>query len=180
MAGYKIHKFRCVDCADRFTCLDKTPERVAGAALKYGRQYCRGGKKLRMFRPGDPKVYPPAWCPKQKSAAEYRIYSYMNAAVRYYRRLFKETGSSVSPSGYEYALRAEGNTSMAPAAFQTALKDQSPSELLGIPVYTDDVIEIDDGLRPFFFFITDKKADVICHFDKKVALKNQYEGTAAP
>ncbi len=180
MAEYKIRKFRCVDCADRFTCLDKTPKRVAGVALKYGRQYCRGGKKPRMFRPGDPKVYPPAWCPKRKSAAEYRIYSYMNAAARYFRDLLKEAGSPFSPSGYEYALRAKGNTGMTPAAFQKALKGQSPSELLGIPVYTDDVIEIDDGLRSYFFFVTDKKAKVIRHFDKEASLKNHYKGTAVP
>ncbi len=180
MAGYKIRKFRCVNCADRFTCLDKIPKRITGVALKYGRQYCRGGKKLRTFRPGDPKVYPPAWCPKRKNPAEYRVYAYMNVAVRYYRGLFKEAGSSVSPSGYEYALRAEGSTGMAPAAFQMALKGQSPSELLGIPVYTNDVIEIDDGLRPYFFFVTDKKVEVICRFDKQAALKNQYKGPAAP
>ncbi len=131
-----------------------------------------------MFRPGDPKVYPPAWCPRRKSPAEYRIYAYKNATVWYYRKRFKEAGSS--PSGYEYALRAEGSTGMAPAAFQKALKDQSPSELLGIPVHTDDVIEIDDGLRPYFFFVTEKKVEVIYRFDKEVALKNQYEGTTTP
>jgi len=129
-----------------------------------------------MFRPCNPKVYPPVWCPRRKDPAEYRLYSYVNAVVQYYRRLFKEAGSPFTPSGYEYALRAEGNTGMAPATFQKALKGQSPSELLGIPVYTDDVIEIDDGLRPYFFFVTDKKVKVICRFDKQAALKNQYEG----
>ncbi len=180
MAANQVRKFRCADCADHFTCLDKTPQRVSGATLKYGCQYCLGGKKTRVFRPRDPKVYPPAWCPKRKDPAEYRIYSYMNAAVRYCRRLFKEAGSPFTPSGYEYALRAEGSTGMAPTAFQKALKGQSPSELLGSPVYMDDVIEIDDGLRPYFFFVTDKKVEVLCRFDKDSALKNHYEGTTAP
>ncbi len=180
MAGYKIRKFRCVDCADRFTCLDKAPKRVSGVTLKYGHQYCRGGEKIHMFRPRDPKVYPPSWCPKRKSTAEYRVYAYKNAAVRYYRELFKGIGSLTSPRGYEYALRAEGNVNMVPAAFLKALKGQSPSEILGISVHTDDVIEIDDGLRPYFFFVTDKKVEVICRFDKQAALKNQYKEPAAP
>lgn len=160
--------------------MDKIPKRVSGAALKYGQQYCRGGKKLRMFRPRDPKVYPPAWCPRRKDPAEYRVYSYMNAMVWYHRRLFKEAGSPFTPSGYEYALRAEGSTGMAPAAFQKAVKGQPPSELLGIPIYMGDVIEIDDGLRPYFFFAMDKKVEVLCRFDKDSALKNHYEGTTAP
>jgi len=133
-----------------------------------------------MFKLRDPKVYPPAWCPKRKIPVEYRIYTFMNSTVRYYRELFKKTGFSVSPSGYEYALRAEGSTVMTPAAFKKTLKGHSPSEVLGIPVYTDDVIEIDDGLRPYFFFATDKKVEVLYCFDKKAALKNQYKGPAIP
>jgi len=112
--------------------------------------------------------------------AEYRIYSYMNAAVWYYRRLFQKAGAPLAPSGYEYALRAEGSISMAPAAFQKALKGQSPSELIGIPICTGDVIEIDDGLLPYFFFVMDKKVEVLYRFNREAALKNLYEGTAAP
>jgi len=112
--------------------------------------------------------------------AEYRIYSYRNAVVWYYRRLFQKAGAPLAPSGYEYALRAEGSISMAPAAFQKAMKGQPPSELLGIPTYMGDVIEIDDGLRPYFFFVTEKKVEVLCRFNREAALKNQYDGSDTP
>jgi len=172
----KVHKFRCTDCVDRFICLDTTPKRVSGATLKYGHQYCRGGKKVHAFRPRDPKVYPPAWCPKRKSPAEYRVYTYVNETVRHCRELFKKSGVSISPRGYEYALRAEGNTDMSPAMFLKALKDQLPSRILSVSIHTDDVIEIDDGLRPYFFHVRDEDVEVLCLFDKAAALKNQYEG----
>jgi len=177
MAGYKVFRFRCEDCTERFICSDKTPR---GTTLNYGVSYCRGGKRIRMFRPKDPKVYPPAWCPKRKKPAEYRIYAYRNAAVWYCRELFKRNGVPISPKGFEYALRAEGSTGMDAAAFQKALKGQSPSKLLGVPVHMDDIIEIDDGLRPYFFYVTDSKVEVLWHFDKEAALKNQYEEPDAP
>lgn len=69
---------------------------------------------------------------------------------------------------------------MEPASFQKALKAQSPSQVLGISVRTDDVIEIDDGLRPCFFHVTGKKVEVLLRFDKEAALKNRYEGPDTP
>ena len=35
--------------------------------LQFGQQYCTAGKKYRMFKKKDPKIYPPNWCPKLKS-----------------------------------------------------------------------------------------------------------------
>jgi len=104
----------------------------------------------------------------------------MNETARHCRELFKRNGVPVFPRGYEYALRAEGNTDMTPAMFAKALKDQLPSKILGIPIHMDDVIEIDDGLRPYFFYVTDKNVEVLCLFDKVAALKNQYEGLDTP
>ncbi len=69
---------------------------------------------------------------------------------------------------------------MEPAAFQKALKAQSPSKIIGITVCTDDVIEIDDGLRPYFFHVMDKKVEVLTRFNKETALKNLYEGPVVP
>ena len=69
---------------------------------------------------------------------------------------------------------------MEPGAFQKAMKSQSPSSILGGLIYTDDVIEIDDGLHPYFFHVMDKKVEVLTRFKKETALKNLYEGPAVP
>lgn len=86
----------------------------------------------------------------------------------------------MSPSGFEYAPRVKGTIDMEPAAFQKALKAQSLSKIIGITVHADDVIEIDDGLRPCFFHIIDKKVEVLLRFNKEAALKNLYEGPDVP
>lgn len=176
MSNGKIHRFRCADCPDCFTYMGPAPSEPENTHLIIGSRYCKGCKKARRFRPSDPKVYPPSWCPRRKSPAECRVYSYKNATVRYYRDLLKRNGTPISPSGFEYALRVEGTTGMEPAAFQKALKAQSPSKILGISAYADDVIEIDDGLRPCFFHVTGRKAEVSPLFNKEAALKNLYEG----
>ncbi len=173
----KIHRFRCTDCPDSFVYMGSPPDNVQ---LAYGSRYCKGCKKFRRFRSSDPKVYPPSWCPKRKRPAEYRVFTYRDATVWYCREMLKRNGTPISPSGYEYALRAEGSTDMAPASFQRALKAQSPSQILGISVHTDDVIEIDDGLRPCFFHVTGKNVEVLPRFDKEAALKNRYEGSDTP
>lgn len=86
----------------------------------------------------------------------------------------------MTPSGFEYAPRVKGTIAMEPTAFQKALKAQSPSKIIGITVYADDVIEIDDGLRPCFFHVTGKKIEVLLRFNKEAALKNLYEGPDVP
>lgn len=180
MSNGKIHRFRCADCPDNFTYMGPAPFEPDNTHLILGSRYCKGCKKARRFRPSDPQVYPPSWCPRRKRPAEYRVYSYMNATVRYYRDLLKRNGTPMSPSGFEYALRIEGTTDMEPGAFQKAMKSQSPSSILGGLIYTDDVIEIDDGLHPYFFHVMDKKVEVLTRFKKETALKNLYEGPAVP
>ncbi len=180
MSNGKIHRFRCADCPDNFTYMGPAPSESDGTHLIFGSRYCKGCKKARRFRPSDPKVYPPSWCPRRKRPAEYRVYSYMNATVRYYRDLLKRNGTPMSPSGFEYAPRVKGTIDMEPATFQKALKAQSLSKIIGITVYADDVIEIDDGLRPCFFHIIDKKVEVLLRFNKEAALKNLYEGPDVP
>lgn len=180
MSSGKIHRFRCADCPDSFTYMGPAPSEPDDTHLIFGSRYCKGCKKARRFRPSDPKVYPPSWCPRRKRPAEYRVYSYMNATVRYYRDLLKRNGAPMTPSGFEYAPRVKGTIAMEPTAFQKALKAQSPSKIIGITVYADDVIEIDDGLRPCFFHVTGKKIEVLLRFNKEAALKNLYEGPDVP
>lgn len=50
------------------------------------------------------------------------------------------------------------------------------SEVLGVPVHGDEVIEIDDGLRPrFFHVVEDWDVKVLTHFQRDKARENHYE-----
>ena len=44
-----------------------------------------------------------------------------------------------------------------------------------MPVHTDEVVEIDDGIKPWFFHICEDGVKLIPFFDAERAKKNQYE-----
>ena len=175
MAKGKISRFYCRDCPDCFTYRESVPKKVPGAFLKFGVRYCRGGKKTREFKPRDPKVYPPSWCPKLKSPAEYRIYAYKDTTAWFTHHLMQARGLSDSPCGYEFAVRVEGHTALSAHGFWKEVEYKSASEVLGVPVHSGEVIEIDDGLRPYFFHVEDWDVKVLTYFQRDKARENQYE-----
>lgn len=180
MAREKILRFRCGDCPDCFTYGEAVPKKVPGAFLKPGRKYCRGGKKTREFKPRDPKVYPPSWCPRLKSPAEYRVYAYKNIDAWYFHHYMRAKGLFDIPGGNEFAVRAEGHTTLSARDFWEEVKFESPSKVLGIPVHDGEVIEVDDGLRPYFFHYEDWIVKVLTYFQSEKARANQYEGQTTP
>ena len=115
------------------------------------RDTAQGGKKTRGFKPRDPKIYPPSWCPKLKCPVEYRIYAYKDVNAWYLHRLLQAKGLLNTPNGHEFAVRSDGHTALSARNFWKEVKFKSASEVLGVPIYDDEVIEIDDGLRPCFF-----------------------------
>lgn len=148
--------------------------------MRFGERYCRGGKKTREFKRRDPKVYPPSWCPKLKSPAEYRIYTYKDADAWYLHRLLRAQGLLHTPRGDEFAVRADGHTALSARDFWKEVKFKSASAVLGVPIYNDEVIEIDDGLRPCFFHVEDGEVKVLSYFQSDKARKNQYVERSTP
>ena len=176
MAREKISRFCCRDCPDCFTYGESVPKKVPGAFLKFGMRYCRGGKKTREFKRRDPKVYPPSWCPKLKSPAEYRVYAYKDTDAWYIHHMMRLHGLSDKPRGNEFAVRVEGFTTLSARDFWEEVEFKYASEILGIPVHGDEVIEIDDGLRPCFFHVVkDWDVEVLTYFQRDEARENQYE-----
>lgn len=180
MAREKICRFRCSDCADCFIYEETDLKKVSGAVLKFGERYCRGGQRIRKFKRGDPKVYPPSWCPKLISPAQYRVYAYQNADAWYLHRLLRAQGLLNTPRGHEFAVRTDGQTTLSARDFWKEVEFKSASEVLGIPIHDDEVIEIDDGLRPCFFHVEDGAVKVLFCFQSDKARKNQYVERTAP
>lgn len=179
MARKKICRFCCRDCPDCFTYGESVPKRVPGAFLKFGGRYCRGGKKTREFKCRDPKVYPPSWCPKLKNPAEYRIYAYKNTDASYIHHMMRLHGLSDKPCGPEFAVRTEGYTTLSARDFWKEVEFKFASEVLGVPVHCDEVIESDDGLRPIFFHVvTNLDVKVLTDFQRDKARENQYKEQA--
>lgn len=180
MAREKIHRFQCSDCSDCFTYGETIPKKVPGAFLKFGGRYCCGGKRTREFKRRDPKVYPPSWCPKLKNPAEYRVYAYKDADTWYLHHMLRAQGLLDTPSGYEFAVRVDGHTALSAYDFWKEVEFKSASEVLGVPIHNNEVIEIDDGLKTRFFYVEDGEVKVLSYFQSDKARKNQYVERTTP
>lgn len=175
MAREKIRRFCCRDCPDCFTYGESVPKEVPGTVLKFGVRYCRGGKRTREFKHRDPKVYPPSWCPKMKNPAEYRVYTYKDTSAWYLHHVLQTQGLVDSPRGSEFAVRVSGHTILSAHDFWKEVEFKHASEVLGIPIHSGEVIEIDDGLRPRFFHVVQNwDVKVLTHFQSDKARENQY------
>ena len=49
------------------------------------------------------------------------------------------------------------------------------SDILGFSVWTNEVIEIDDGLKPYFFCVHEYGIEVLAYFDRDMARKNKLD-----
>ena len=175
MPERKIRRFRCDECTDYLLCTETAPQPVKGLTLRFGYRYCMGGKRPRAMKKGDPKVYPPSWCPKRKEPAELRLYAYKDTNIWYCRELMRRQGLELTPSGSEYALKHEGHIHMTAVSFQREAKEQSLRSILGFLPMTGEVIEINDGLKPWFFLVKKRGVALLTRFDRDAALQNRYK-----
>ena len=143
-----IQRFRCSRCPHRLTYLKGEPRQEGYIVLQFGQQYCTAGKKYRMFKKKDPKIYPPNWCPKLKKPCEFRVYDFKDANTWYLHTLLKRKSP---PDGYQYAVR-----------------------LLGVMVKIGEIVEIDDGLTSNCFYLTLNGVKYLPYWDTARARKNEY------
>ena len=119
MGAKGIQRFRCSRCPHRLTYLKGEPRQEGYIVLQFGQQYCTAGKKYRMFKKKDPKIYPPNWCPKLKKPCEFRVYDFKDANTWYLHTLLKRKSP---PDGYQYAVRLSGTVNLTPSAFFSMAK----------------------------------------------------------
>ena len=85
---------------------------------------------------------------------------------------YLNTFGVTSPSAFRYAVRYEGHTNLAPYEFFECCNEKSDDEILGAAVQHYDVVEIDDGIKPAFFYKTEHGYELLFSFDAKTAKKN--------
>lgn len=175
MAKISIHKPRCAACPYYGVHSESVPRKVKGAFLRVGCRYCSGGKKIRVFKRSDPKVYIPSWCPRRKKPAEIRIYCYKDVNAWYINFLFEQDGMRHSPSGHEYSVRHECSTELTAKEFYELTEQKLIRDILGFNVWSNEIIEIDDGLKPYFFHVHEYGIEVLVYFDRDRARENKLE-----
>lgn len=166
----------CTSCQYHCQNTDRLPMMKNGVTIHIGEHFCMGGKRPRKFGKRDPKMYVPSWCPRMKAPKELRIYGFKSTRDWFFHQeRCKRMGDKSMPSGYQYAVEKELTTELSAQDFWKGLSTQTAEALLGTKIERYQVIEIDDGIKPVFFYYTDKGFQVLSFFEANVARKNKME-----
>lgn len=127
-------------------------------------RYCGGFPKRRKpkrFSSSDPKYKAPKWCPRRLSPLVCRIYGFADARSEFMENTFREEFAAgknpyICPQEWHYKLRLELPWEMKARNFFKQASHGGAYELLSeIDVQLGEVIEIDDGLKPYCFYYLD-------------------------
>ena len=146
MSKYKIPAPSCRSC-------DALNEKY------YETRYCNGGKKPIRFKAKDPKRKVPKWCPKLKKPAAIRVYGFKNEDARTNWVFFtvpydngKGKNDVAVPHTTRYKLDFEGTIGMYAKEFYDEANAEPIETLIDFKIKAGNVIEIDDGIKPYFFY----------------------------
>lgn len=162
----------CAGCQHDLHFFEHTQKVQHGVMMHPGEHYCTGGRKARRFKRGDPKSRVPAWCPRLKSPCEVRVYAFKSPEERAMHSFYIDSfGHDSGPQGRRYTVSAELQTKLSPREFWQCCNEKPDADLIGAEVELYGVVEIDDGIRPVFFYKTMNGYEVASYFKAEDAKK---------
>lgn len=131
--------------------------RTVGTILHETRYcFCYPKKRQKRFKRSDPKYKAPKWCPRRKKNPILRVYhpaSEMDAYLVQEARLRVDAKAQhVSIVEHRYALAHEETISINAKAFYEKTLSEPSEQLLDVPLEYGDIVEIDDGMTPYYFY----------------------------
>ena len=138
------------------SCLTCQYRLVMGDSVSETR-YCTGfrKKKPRRFRRSDPRIKPPKWCPRRLSPPVCRIYGFADKNSELMEFMVRSDLGYIHPSPHHYKLRMEVPLAMTAKEFFLKTQNAYLENILPpqVQVETGEIIEIDDGFRPYCFYV---------------------------
>lgn len=127
----------------------------------FGTRYCGGfprRRKPKRFSSSDPQYKAPKWCPRRLWPSVCRIYGFadeqsefMDTFVR--ERIDLKRSPYAYPTESNYKLRHETIVPMkAKDFFESVSRGDLDDFLVEADIQMGEVIEIDDGLKPYYFY----------------------------
>ena len=151
----KVRKFKCYYCPDCNLYAGSETKTIHGRRMKPNTKYCTGGKKIIIFRSDDPKVNVP-----EIEAGE---------------SMLAANGISFFPYPSRYAVRYEGESPYTAMDFARQIKKRPLAELLSMQLLPYEILEVDDGIRPYCFLV-ERLGHVRCiRFKSDIARESKYE-----
>ncbi len=174
MYGIKVTKPRCGTCDRLKIYSGALPMKTHGVMLHVGDKYCDCGKKYRKFKKSELKKSIQEWCPRRKNPPELKVYCFKDDDAEDLHGLLFLMGDRMqdSPIAHRYALRFKGHSPVCAYDLGKCLEADANIPDLGTPVDLFEVVEIDDGLKPYFFYKTPHGLELTL-FDRETAMKNK-------
>lgn len=172
---YDMKKARCAECPCYLEYREKEPRSQHGTTMRPGCRYCLAGKRARLFKKKDPKIYVPKWCPKRIYPPVLRIYEQWESLPFYYPPSCRSRKDWL-PIASGYRLRYEGQAPNTGPNFYTIIHNREKdhmiwldeiSEELGVSFTLWEIIEFDDGVKPMFYWLMDRFRQTV--FDRDQA-----------
>ena len=163
-----IHEYLCSQCPHNHYHAGPT-KRVSGIALQSGTRYCDAGKRPLKFGKSDPKQHVPTWCPLYLSPRILRIYQQCS----FWALIRKQKASDKLYVASDYSVRYSGVTDLTARTLFQKSKTESLYQVLGMSVTEDEIIEINDGLKPNYFAVCKNGRISSIHFDGARARMNK-------
>lgn len=176
MPGLTVTKPSCSDCEFYQGHYSSLPLKTHGVLLNLGDQYCTGSPQYRIIKGDADCTSVSGGCPKLKAPPELRVYCFKDDSARdLHRSQLQRMGPNLDfPSAYSYALYYQGSSPMTAWILACFLDEGLDIPDLEAPVSIYDVVEIDDGIVPYFFYRSNFGFKVVL-FDRDVARKNKLE-----
>lgn len=119
---------------------------------------CFKRRKAKRFKSSDPRFKAPKWCPRRLSPPVFRVYGFkddMSEYMEMMHRMDYEMGRSkiISPSASHYKPRIELSLGQTAKEFYDSVQMEPLSDVLPLEVHSGEIIEIDDGLQPYYFYV---------------------------
>lgn len=171
----KVKKPQCIGCEHNIYYTGQQETLSCDTTFQFGCRYCCCGKKPRQFRSADPKTLVPIWCPKRNNPPELYIYGFKdyNCKLTYYL-MSRDKCANFAPLAYRYAVRYRGHSHIDAYDFWRQHITKTVFDIYGFNLYAGEILEIDDGLMPTFFY-QGKVALTPILFDRAIARQNQLE-----
>jgi len=118
-------------------------------------RYCSGGKGKRRFRSSDPKIKAPKWCPKRNTPPIVRVYGFKDADAEYMDSLFNDKASPSLVIAHRYKVVFETRGFINAKDFYERANSESRGNLIDFDLSYRNVVEIDDGIQPYYFYYED-------------------------
>lgn len=171
----KLREPTCHNCPYRFSYEGRLPMKKYGVNMRPYEVFCTFEKRARRFQKRDPQIRVPQWCPKRLKPRRLRVYGFQDAEMwLLHERLCRELGRELSPEGRHYVMEHEADTALTAKEFLARSSVESDAELLdGVTLSQYQVLEIDDGLQPAFFYKTENGYRYEPFFNAEAAMRNQ-------